>query len=36
MVLLFYNLIIGCSTKNREKYPAKALEERNKETRIKT
>ena len=29
------NLIIGCSTKNRENYPKKAFEQRIKETHIK-
>ena len=26
MILFFYNLIIGCSRKNSENYPRKALE----------
>ena len=29
-----YNVVIGCSDKNRENYPKRAFEQRIKETRI--
>ena len=34
LILFVWNLIIGCSIKNKENYPEKAFEQRNKETWI--
>lgn len=35
MILFVYNLMIGCPSKKRKSYSIKALELRDKETRIK-